>query len=177
MLDVVVFDLETQRTFDEVGGRQNIHRMGLAAAVTYSAADSTYRHYTEETAADLIAQLRAASLIVGFNLYGFDYKVLAVYTSESLARLPTLNILHSIYRKLGFRLSLDSLASATLGVAKSADGLQAVHWFREGRLDSVLEYCQQDVELTYRLYQFGKQNKYVQFRDQKGGLRKVEVGW
>ena len=177
MAGVVVFDLETQRTIDEVGGRQNIRRLGLAVAVTYSTADETYWYYSEETVADLIAQLLVAPLVVGFNLYRFDYEVLAAYTNERLSRLPTVDMLDYLYRQLRFRLSLDSLASATLGMSKAGDGLQAVRWFREGRQDKVREYCQQDVELTYRLYQFGKQNKYVQFRDKKRGLRKVEVGW
>ena len=61
-------------------------------------------------------------------------------------------MLDHIYRRLGYRVSLDNLATTTLGVSKSADGLQAVRWFREGRIQEVLEYCQQDVEVTRRLY-------------------------
>ena len=177
MPDIVVFDLETQRTLDEVGGRENIRRLSLAAAVTYSTFDNAYRRYTEETATDLIVDLRAAPLVVGFNLLRFDYVVLEAYTDLSLQGLPTVDMLGHIYRRLGFRVSLDNLASATLGTSKSADGLQAVTWFRQGQLDKVLEYCQQDVELTHRLYQFGKENGFVRYPDRRRGLQKVEVSW
>ena len=55
-MNTVVFDVETQRSFDEVGGRHNIRKMGLSAAVTYSTADGTFHRYAEEDAADLIAK-------------------------------------------------------------------------------------------------------------------------
>ncbi len=65
MKNIVVFDLETRRSFQEVGGRHNIPRLGLSVAVTYSTADSEYQHYTEETVAELIEELKAADLVVG----------------------------------------------------------------------------------------------------------------
>ncbi|MFQ6102640.1 MAG: DEAD/DEAH box helicase, partial [Anaerolineae bacterium] len=65
----------------------------------------------------------------------------------------------------------------TLGTAKTADGLQAIRWFRQGRIDKVLEYCQQDVEVTRQLYEFGRANGYVQYRDNRWRIRKVPVHW
>ena len=177
MSDYVVLDLETQRTIDEVGGRRNISRLGLAAAVTYTSSEDSYRRYKEEQAADLIAELSAASLVVGFNLLEFDYVVLGAYADTSLSSLPTVDMLDRLHRTLGFRVSLDNLASHTLGSSKSGDGFQAVRWFREGQLDRVFEYCQQDVELTNRLYLFGKQHRHVRFRDSRRGQRKVNVDW
>jgi DEAD/DEAH box helicase domain-containing protein len=176
-MNIVFFDVETQRTFDEVGGRHNIRQMGLSAAVTYSSADGEFRHYTEETVGDLIAELRAADQVVGFNLLGFDYEVLRAYTDDPLDDLPTVDMLDHIHRRLGFRLSLDSLAGSTLGAAKSADGLQAVRWWREGRIQEILDYCQQDVEVTRQLYEYGKQNKHLKYRDRSYRLQMVPVSW
>jgi len=176
-VNVVFFDLETQKSFDEVGGRRNIPQLGLSAAVTYSTAGGAFHHYTEDTVQDLIAELRAADLVVGFNVLGFDYKVLTAYTDERLAQLPTVDMLDHIYKRLGFRVSLDNLASTTLGVSKSADGLQAVRWYKEGRMQEILSYCQQDVEVTRRLYEHGKQHKAVKFRDRNYRERKVMVNW
>ncbi len=124
--NVVIFDLETQRTFREVGGRHNLHRLGLAAAVTYSLRDGRFRHYLEKQAADLVAELQAADLVVGYNVIGFDYAVLQPYTQVQLRRLPTLDMMLELERVLGFRLGLDAVAKATLGTRKSGDGLQAV---------------------------------------------------
>jgi DEAD/DEAH box helicase domain-containing protein len=176
-MNVLFFDVETQRTFDEVGGRNNIQAMGLSAAVTYSTADGRFRYYTEETAGDLIAELKAADRVVGFNVLRFDYEVLRAYTDEPLDQIPTVDILDHIYRRLKFRVSLDNLAGATLGTSKSADGLQAVRWYREGRIQEVLAYCQQDVEVTRRLYEFGQQHKHVKYRDLSFRERMVPVSW
>ncbi|MFQ5812309.1 MAG: ribonuclease H-like domain-containing protein [Anaerolineae bacterium] len=177
MKNIVVFDLETRRSFQEVGGRHNIHKLGLSVAVTYSTADAEYHHYTEETVADLIEELKAADLVVGFNVISFDYQVLTAYTDYPLRQLPTVDMLDDIYRTLGFRLSLDALATATLGVGKSADGLQAIRWWRQGKMQELFDYCQQDVKVTRQLYEFGRQNKYLQYRDRRWRMRRVPVNW
>jgi DEAD/DEAH box helicase domain-containing protein len=177
MKNVVFFDVETQKSFDEVGGRQNIRQLRLSAAVTYSTADGAYRHYTEETVDDLIAELKAADLVVGFNVLSFDYEVLRAYTGDPLRDLPTVDMLDHIHRKLGFRVSLDNLAGATLGTAKSADGLQAVAWYKQGRMQEILDYCQQDVEVTRQLYEYGQQNKHVKFQDRRYRIKMIPVTW
>lgn len=176
-MNVVFFDVETQRSFDEVGGRHNIRRMGLAAAVTYSTATGAYRHYTEDRCAELLAELRAADLVVGFNVLSFDYEVLRAYTDDPLDDLPTVDMLDHVYRRLGFRVGLNALAEGTLGCQKSADGLQALAWYREGKIQEILDYCQQDVEVTRRLYEYGRQYKHLKYRDKMRRLRMVPVNW
>jgi len=176
-MNVVFFDVETQRSFDEVGGRHNIRRMGLAAAVTYSTAAGAYRHYTEDQCAQLLAELRAADLVVGFNVLSFDYEVLRAYTDDPLDDLPTVDMLDHVYRRLGFRVGLNALAECTLGCCKSADGLQALAWYREGKMQEILDYCQQDVEVTRQLYEYGRQNKHLKYRDKMRRLQMVPVSW
>jgi DEAD/DEAH box helicase domain-containing protein len=176
-MNIVFFDLETQRTFDEVGGRGNIRKLGLSAAVTYSTADGQFRRYTEETVANLIAELQAADMVVGFNVLRFDYEVLRAYTDQPFDNIDTVDMLDHIHSRLGFRLSLDNLAGATLGAAKSADGLQAVRWYREGRIQEILDYCQQDVEVTRQLYEYGKEQKHVKYQDRSYRIKMVPVNW
>lgn len=177
MRNIVVFDLETQYIADEVGGWCNIRDMRLAVAVTYNAAMDIYRDYTEPEVDLLIATLQGADLVVGYNLLRFDYEVLRAYTDDPLVNLPTADLLQDLYRTLGWRPKLDDLAAATLGERKSADGLQAVRWFRQGQLDKVMAYCRRDVEVTWRLYQFGRHNGYVQYRDRRWRTCKVPVHW
>ena len=172
----IFFDLETQNSFQEVGGRYP-ERLKLSVAVTYEAATAAFQRYTEATVGDLVTALQAADLVVGFNLLAFDYPVLQPYTPVVLKALPTLDMLVKIERQLGFRVGLDALASATLGTGKSSDGLQAVRWWREGRLEELFQYCEQDVDVTRRLYEFGKQHRYVQFYDRQYRLRQVPVAW
>ena len=177
MCNIVVFDVETQHTADEVGGWGNIRGMKLAVAVTYHAAEDVYRDYVEEQAGDLIAALREADLVVGYNVLRFDYEVLRAYTDDPLNDLPTVDMLRDLHHTLGWRPKLDGLAAATLGEGKSADGLQAVRWFREGKLDEVIAYCRKDVEVTWRVYDFGRKNGYVQYHDRRRRVHKVPVRW
>jgi DEAD/DEAH box helicase domain-containing protein len=174
---IVFFDLETQYLADEVAGWDNIHKMGLAVAVTYSTADAIYRHFVEEQAAELVSELEQADLVVGYNLFRFDYTVLQPYTDVELRRLRSVDMLRDIYRALGFRLSLDAVASATVNATKSADGIQAVQWYRRGELDKVIAYCQRDVEVTREVYEFGRRQGFVRYRDRNYRVRQVPVRW
>jgi DEAD/DEAH box helicase domain-containing protein len=174
---MLVFDLETQYTADEVGGWSHIRDMRMSVGVTYNPIEDAYRVYMEEDVDRLIADLRAAERVVGYNLYRFDYEVLHAYTDQRLDGLPTVDMLVDLKRILGWRPRLDDVAAATLGEHKTADGLAAVRWFREGRLDQVIAYCKRDVEVTWKVYDFGRRNGYIQVWDRLRRPRKVPVRW
>jgi DEAD/DEAH box helicase domain-containing protein len=177
-MNIVVFDLETQNLFEDVGGRSNITALKVSCGVTWSSLRGGFQLYWEKDVPALIAELKGADRVVGFNLKGFDYEVLKPYAPTArLAFLPTLDIMDELYRSLSFRVSLDSVAGATLGTTKTADGLQAVRWWREGRLDQLAEYCQVDVDVTRRIYEFGCANGFVQYTTRLGSRQKVQVKW
>jgi DEAD/DEAH box helicase domain-containing protein len=173
----IFFDLETQKSFQEVGGRENMKLLRVSVAVTFSTATNDFKSYTEKEVAALIADLKAADRVIGFNVLGFDYQVLKAYTSERLSDLKTLDLLDDIYNKLGFRVGLDALASATLGANKSADGLVAIQWFREGKIEQLIAYCRDDVAITKQLFEFGRDNRYVAYPDRNQRKQKVNVAW
>lgn len=180
MENIIYFDLETQKLAEEVGGWSNIHLMKLAVAVTYNRREDEYYVYLEKDVENLVEQLKSADLIVGFNIKRFDFTVIAPYTSMSpheLRGLPALDMLGDIYRQLGFRVSLDALASATLGETKSADGIQAVQWYKEGRIDLVTEYCKRDVEVTRKLHEYGCRYEHVSFVNRRDVKQRVPVNW
>jgi len=116
-------------------------------------------------------------LVVGYNVLRFDYEVLRAYTDDPLSDLPTVDMLQDLYRTLGWRPKLDDVAAATLQERKSADGLQAVRWFRQGELNKVMAYCRRDVEVTYRVYEFGQRYGYVQYHDRRWRAHRVPVKW
>ena len=174
---VVVFDLETQRSFAEVGGRSQFHRLGVSVGVAYRYDEDEFLVFREDEVGDLITLLQDAQLVVGFNIRGFDYEVLRAYTEVDLQRLPTFDIMYDLQERLGFRPKLDSVASATLGEGKSADGLQALEWWRSGEIDKIIDYCREDVRVTRDVYDFGKRNRWVQVERFGGKPRKVEVDW
>ena len=125
----------------------------------------------------LVADLKAADRVIGFNLLNFDYPVLKAYTSERLNDLKTLDLLDDIYNKLGFRIGLDALASATLGSNKSADGLMAIQWFKEGKIEQLISYCCDDVAITKKLFEAGRDRGFVVYIDRDGGKKKIKVAW
>jgi DEAD/DEAH box helicase domain-containing protein len=126
----------------------------------------------------LMDELKSATRVIGFNLREFDYQVLQPYTPDTrFAFLPTLDLLLEIQKRLGFRLSLDSIASASLGQGKTADGVQSVEWFRNGELDKVAEYCKRDVDVTRKVYEFGRDNGYIFYKSRLGSKLRVAVNW
>ena len=174
---VVVFDLETQRSFAEVGGRTQLHRLGVSIGVAYRYDRDEFLTYDEDSVSDLVDLLCEADLVVGYNIKGFDYEVLRGYTDRDLQKLPSFDIMFDLERRLGFRPKLDSVSQATLGGGKSADGLQALEWWKSGEIEKIAEYCREDVRVTRDLYDFGKRNRFVHVSRFTGKPARVEVDW
>ena len=175
--NILYFDLETQKSADEVGGWGNISKMGMSIGVTCSSASGEYKIYGEKQVDNLIKDLQRADLVVGFNNLRFDYEVLHGYTSFDLSQLPTLDMLVELQNTLNHRLSLDSIATATFGVEKTAEGLQAIEWFRQGKLAEIAEYCCYDVKITKLVHEYGAQNKQLHYNNRFGKKLTVPVKW
>lgn len=171
----LVFDVETRRSAAEVGGWNRADRMGVSIAVAYDSRADDFFTYTQEALPELFARMRAAQLVVGFNSFRFDYAVLSAFAPFDLRALPGLDLLRRVQDSLKYRVSLDNLGQATLGEPKSADGLQALRWWQEGRLDDIAAYCRKDVDLTRRLYLFGLEHGWLLFTNKAGQRVRVPV--
>lgn len=174
---ILYFDIETQRSADEVGGWGNKHLMKVSVAVVFDSLEQKFFSYLESEIDQLIERLKMADLIVGFNLLNFDYAVLQPYTTDDLKKFKTFDMLADVRNRLGFRLSLNHLANKTLQVKKSADGLQSLQWFKEGKIDLITEYCIKDVEITRDLFQFGIKNEYLLYERKDSGLARIPLDW
>jgi DEAD/DEAH box helicase domain-containing protein len=172
-----VVDVETRRSAAEAGGWNRPDLMGVSIAVLYDSGPDEFVDYQEHEIPALAERLRAMNLVVGFNILRFDYGVLAGAHPFPWRNLPTLDMLAHVHDRLGYRLKLDNLAQATLDVGKSADGLQALKWWAEGRLDEIARYCRQDVAVTRDLYLFGRENGYVLFSNKAGQKARLPVSW
>ena len=177
MRSIVYFDLETQKSAEEVGGWGNISQMSMSVGVTFSTARGEYRIYGEKQVNDLLAELQRADLVVGFNILRFDYEVLHGYTSFDLRQLPTLDMMVELQNKLQHRLSLDSIATATFGLEKTAEGMQAIQWFKEGKMAEIAEYCCYDVKLTKLVHEYGLKHKQLHYNNRFGKKLTVPVSW
>lgn len=172
----LVFDLETQRSAQEVGGWDNCHKMGMSLAVTYDLFSKEYKTYYEADVARLVDDLIAADKVIGFNIKRFDFEVLKGYCQVDYSQINTLDLLEIIHFQLGFRVSLDKLAQETLGEKKSGHGMLALRWFKEGNWQQLEEYCRQDVNVTALLYQYGQENGCLYYPSNEG-KKKIVVTW
>jgi DEAD/DEAH box helicase domain-containing protein len=183
--NIVYFDLETQRSFSDVGGSAHKDKMGISVAVTYSTANEAYRIYGEDEVDDLVDELVKADLVVGWNHVEFDYPVLQGYTIYDLPN-QTLNLdmMLALQEILGFRLKLDAAAAGSLGMGKTADGLDALKWWQEYKktgsnepLMKIAEYCAFDVKVTKCVHEFALKHGHLKYHDRGGQLQEVEVQW
>ncbi len=177
-MDIVYFDLETQRTANDVGGWDKKDKMGMSLGVTYSTADGKYEIFPEKRVDDLVARLLRAHLVVGYNIINFDYEVLHPYTPWDLhSQVRTLDLLVDIEKALSRKLKLEDVAQATLGVGKVAEGLDAIRWWREGKMMEIAEYCCFDVKVTRLVHEFGAQNGKLHYDDGFGRRQSLAVNW
>lgn len=174
---ILYFDLETQKSADEVGGWSNSHRMKLSVGVVWDSLENKYLTYLEKDAEKLAEKLQSADLVVGFNVIGFDYAVLQPYAKCDLQEIPTFDMLMDIHQKLGHRIALNNLAQETLKAGKSADGLLALQWYKEGKIDKIIEYCIKDVEITRDVFLYGQKNKCLFLKSKYKGRQKLAVDW
>ena len=176
--NIVYFDLETRRTANDVGGWDKKRDMGMSIGVTYSTATGEYSIYREESVDGLVDQLRRADLVVGYNIVHFDYEVLMGYTVLDLpSQLPTLDMILDVEKALGHKLKLESLAQGTLNAGKSAEGLDAIKWWRQGKIMEIAEYCCFDVKVTKLVHEYGHAHGEVYYHDRGGNKQRMGVPW
>lgn len=174
-MEKVVLDLETKKSFDQVAGRK-LELLGVSVVGIYSYQQQQFKVFTEQELPLLADYLKRADLIIGFNIKKFDYPVLQPYLDLDLQSLNTLDMLEEVKHNLGFRLSLNSLASAALPINKSGTGLDALRYFRLGQIDKLKQYCQQDVLVTREVYEYGRKHGHLLYR--RGvNLETIPVSW
>jgi DEAD/DEAH box helicase domain-containing protein len=172
-----VLDIETRRSAKEVGGWNRAEKMGVSVAIRYDSKTKKYHEYFQTDIDQLCRDLEQSDLVIGFNIIRFDYKVLTGLSPYPFHELPTLDILMKVHERLGYRLSLDALARETLGTEKSADGLMALKWWKQGKMDEIISYCRQDVRVTRDLYRYGRDNNFLVFKNKAGHKVRVPVNW
>ncbi len=179
MKDILVFDIETKNDFLSVGGRENLHLLEVSVVGFYSYNDDRFFVLNEHELDKLDTLFASAGLIVGFNIIGFDFPVLAKHlVSTDIKKLPVLDLMDDPRNYLKFRPSLSTLATATLKKDKTADGMEAIKMYREGRMEELARYCLEDVRLTRDLFDYGKREGNVLFFDTRMALNKVvPVSW
>ena len=161
-MDKLVFDIETKNTFDDVGGRDHLKDIEVSIVCAYSYDQDKYFSFFENEL-EAFGEMARRSLLVGFSSKRFDALILEKHYAFNISALPHFDILDEIENSLGRRVSLDVLAKANLGDGggKTASGLDAVRFYREGQLDLLKEYCLQDVKVTKEVFDLIRKQGYL----------------
>jgi len=167
----IVFDLETQNIFQDVGSSDPTS-LDISVATLYDSETDTYTTATIDELQILWPILEHADALVGYNSNHFDIPILNKYYPGDLTQIKSIDLLEDIKVSLGRRLRLDSVAQATIGTKKSADGLAAVRWWREGQINKIKKYCEQDVKVTKEVFEYALEHGHIKFKD---GRQKREV--
>ncbi len=174
----VYFDLETQRSANDVGGWNNKADMKMSVGVTFSTADNAYHIYDEGNVQELIDELLEADVVVGFNHIYFDYEVLMGYTILDLKEQTTnLDLMLDLEKEVGHRPKLDAVSAETLGTGKTAVGTDAIKWWQEGRIMDIAEYCCFDVKVTKLVHEIGAKYNRVKYKNRYNQILDVPVPW
>ena len=170
----LVLDVETQRLVQEVGGWEHVDRLGISVACAYDSKTDRFLSFRENELKKLI-DLCEERLVVGYNVRGFDLPVMVPYGLDP-KKIDVFDIMYDLEALTRQRfLKLEAVARGTLGAGKSADGLQAVEWWKTGQIQNIIDYCTQDVKVTRDIFQFGRQNGFVRIQRSDSGDKIVQV--
>ena len=160
----VTFDIETSNLFSDVGSNDPA-KLALSVVCVHDSETDSYSSYLEEDLGKLWPILEKTDMLIGYNSDHFDIPLLNKYYPGDLSKIKSVDLLKEIRASLGRRIKLDDIAEATLGKNKTAHGLEAVVWWRNGEKDKVVKYCLEDVKITKELYEYALKNKHVKYRE------------
>jgi DEAD/DEAH box helicase domain-containing protein len=171
----VIFDTETKKFFDESTGYDPA-KLGVSITSVYSRTldedfnevEGTMQSFWEADFPEMFKLFEKADRIIGFNSYTFDIPALSPYLPPHWPKLKHFDILGEIKKAERKRVSLDSLAKATLGTKKNDSGENAIKYWEAGDKESLTKlriYCEMDVEITTRIYDYALKNKSLKYID------------
>lgn len=169
----IVFDLETKHTFREF---DEAKKLGITVLSVFDYANNQSGVFTEKELSKVFPVFEKASYLIGYNINSFDLQVLQAYYPGDVTHFATLDILDDIKQKIGRRLALNDVASATLGVKKSGHGLMAIDYYKEGKWDELKKYCLDDTMITKQLFDYGIKFKEINYLTENGKAL-IRVDW
>lgn len=160
----VVFDIETKNIFQDVGSN-NPADLSISVVGVYEYEKDRYSTFLEEELPKLWPILENADMFITFNGDHFDIPLLNKYYSGDLLKIKSLDLLKEIQKVAGRRMKLDQIAEGTLGVNKSGHGLDAIRWWKEGKIEELKKYCLDDVKITKDIYEYALKDGKLFFKE------------
>lgn len=160
----IVLDIETQNVFQEVGSN-NPADLSISIVGIYDSGTSIYSAFLEDELSLLWPIIEKADMLITFNGDHFDIPLLNKYYSGDLLKIKSIDLLKEMQKSAGRRMKLDQIAEGTLGVKKSGNGLEAIKWWKEGKIEMLKKYCLDDVRITKELYEYALKNNKLIFKE------------
>ena len=187
MLTELVFDIETKKIFDDIT-TGNPADLGISIVSVYKRflndrleeTGGEMYSFWEEDFPKMWPLFTNADRIIGFNTEHFDIPAMAPLAPYDFRRLNHFDIMTHIKDALGFRLSLNAIASETLSETKIDHGLNAVYYWQEHSAESLAKlkkYCEADVMVTKKVYDFGLKHGYLKYKDKWNTSRTLDVNF
>lgn len=170
----VVFDIETKNLFEEIGSN-NPADLDISVVAIYDSVTDAYQSFTEDQFSKLWPILERADMLIGYNSDHFDIPLLDKYYPGDLTKIKSLDIMREIRATLGRRIKLDYVAAGTLGRNKISHGLEAVRWWREGKIKEISEYCIEDVHITKDIYDYALKNNKLLYKEGQGPVQEIKL--
>ncbi len=172
----LVFDLETKDLAPRDPSIENLSKLGVSVGCAWDSKQEKMLTFFEKDLGELVKLCRDR-LIVGYNIRRFDLPVLTGYGLK-LENLDVFDLMDEVERGLGRRwIKLEYVAQGTLGEGKSADGLMAIEWYKQGKFDLLAEYCARDVEVTHRVFRHGLEKKFLAVEFPEKGRQEFVTDW
>ncbi len=171
-MNYVVFDVETTTEIR----KQDISDLEVAVVSIYEKDTDTITSHLGTELSDVWTIFERADALVGYNSNHFDIRLLNRFYSGDLTYIKSIDILDHIKDSFGKKPKLDAVAEATLGKKKSGHGLDAVEWWKQGRVDDVKKYCEMDVIITKEIFEYILENKSVKLKEKiSNKITKVQI--
>ena len=155
-------DEERDPRYQYCGGWKDPDGMGISVLCAYASWLEEYRYFDENNLVDFVSLVAEADVITGFNIFGFDVPLLKA-TLTRLGHSEKTGMAGKCYDPFGDikqtignfpkGWSLDNIAQATFGMAKTEDGANAPRFWQDGKIAQLYNYVTQDVKLEAMLFQ------------------------
>ena len=177
----ITFDIETKNFFHDVGSNDPAD-LDISVVCIHDSLDDSYKSFFEKDFPQLWPILEKADALITWNGDHFDIPLLNKYYSGDLKKIRSIDLMKEVRDVLGKRLKLDTVAEATLGKKKIANGVLAVEYWNKGDLESLVKYCTEDVKITKELYGYALANGILKYKDLgiAGAIKDIKLnteGW
>ena len=162
IMQFLVYDIETLKLADQVGGWGNKFEMGISSIVIYKWPENEFimmiggEGRLNTIRARMKELFQDVDYIIGFNNIEFDYKVLFGNKEKSPENhIDLLKELRKVVGRFYKGLKLTEIAKRTIDMEKNLEsGIMAPQLFADGDYDRLLEYNLHDVRMTWNLFVF-----------------------